>query len=405
MKGKIILMLGLMASVSWQAQVKVLFDATKAESAGNADWVIDADVHNLNFSATGITTSGTESNPQRFPTPAQNTITAATPETYWQGALSNWGIDLVKQGYIVETLPYNGSITYGNSSNLQDLSNYKVFVIDEPNIKFTDSEKTALLSFVANGGGLFVISDHNQSDRNNDGWDSPNIWNDFFTNNGVVANPFGVSFDLNSVSPSTSNFVPASVNPTILAGPQGTPTQMKFSSGATMTLNKNSNPSVQGLVFTSGASNTGSTNVMFATATYGNGRICALGDSSVPDDGTGDSNDTLYNGYTNDANGNHRPLLVNAVIWLAGSGSSSLGVQNLIKENDTEVYPNPATDYIYIKNNKFRTYQLIDETGKTLSSESLQENSSINIKNLPAGIYYLLLQSDKEVKSIKVMKK
>jgi hypothetical protein len=46
MKGKIILVLGLLISVSWQAQVKVLFDATKAESAGNADWVIDADVHN-----------------------------------------------------------------------------------------------------------------------------------------------------------------------------------------------------------------------------------------------------------------------------------------------------------------------------------------------------------------------
>ncbi|MGH1520162.1 T9SS type A sorting domain-containing protein [Chryseobacterium sp. JK1] len=405
MKGKMILMLGLLASVSWQAQLKVLFDATKAESAGNADWVIDADVHNLNFNATGVTTSGSESNPQRFPTPAQNTITATTPETYWQGALSNWGIDLVKQGYIVETLPYNGSITYGNSSNIQDLSNYKVFVIDEPNIKFTDSEKTALLNFVANGGGLFIISDHNQSDRNNDGWDSPNIWNDFFTNNGVVANPFGVSFDLNSVSPSTSNFAPISMNPAILAGPQGTPTQMKYSSGATMTLNKNSNPSVQGLVFTSSASNTGSTNVMFATATYGNGRICALGDSSVPDDGTGDPNDTLYNGYSSDANGNHRPLLVNAVIWLAGSGSSNLNVQNVIKEKNAEVYPNPVTDYIYIKNNTFSTYRLMDETGKTLSSESLQENSSINVKNLPAGIYYLLLQSDKEVKSIKVMKK
>jgi hypothetical protein len=60
---------------------------------------------------------------------------------------------------------------------------------------------------------------------------------------------------------------------------------MKFSSGATMTLNKTSNPSVQGLVFTTGSSTTGSTNVMFATATYGNGRVCALGDSSVPDDG------------------------------------------------------------------------------------------------------------------------
>lgn len=404
MKGKIILILGLLASVSWQAQIKILFDATKAESAGNADWVIDADVHNLYFNATGVATTGSESNPQRFPTPAQSTITASTPETYWQGALSNWGIDLVKQGYSVETLPYNGSITYGSSSNPQDLSNYKVFVIDEPNIKFTASEKTALLSFVANGGGLFIISDHNQSDRNNDGWDSPAIWNDFFTTNGVVSNPFGISFDLNSISPSTSNFAPISVNPMILSGPQGTSTQMKFSSGATMTLDKNSNASVQGLVFTSGSSNTGSSNVMFATATYGSGRVCALGDSSVPDDGTGDPNDTLYNGYTGDANGNHRPLLVNAVIWLASS--SNLGVQNMIsKQQDVEVYPNPVTDYVYIKNNKFKTYKLIDEVGKVLLSGPLQENDSVNIKELPIGVYYLLLQSDTDVKSTKLIKK
>jgi hypothetical protein len=76
-------------------------------------------------------------------------------------------------------LPYNGNITYGDSSNSQDLSNYKVFIVVEPNIKFTASEKTAMLSFVANGGGLFIVSDHNISDRNNDGWDSPAIWNDF----------------------------------------------------------------------------------------------------------------------------------------------------------------------------------------------------------------------------------
>jgi hypothetical protein len=29
------------------SQIKILFDATKVEMAGNADWVIDADLHNL----------------------------------------------------------------------------------------------------------------------------------------------------------------------------------------------------------------------------------------------------------------------------------------------------------------------------------------------------------------------
>lgn len=396
-------MLGMLTTMSWQAQIKVLFDATKAETAGNADWVIDADVYNLKYTATGITTTGTESNPQRIPTPSQSGITATTPETYWQGALSNWGIDLVRQGYVVETLPYNGSITYGDSTNTQDLSNYKVFIIDEPNIKFTATEKTALLNFVANGGGLFMISDHNQSDRNSDGWDSPAIWNDFFTTNGVVTNPFGISFDLNNVSPVTSNFAATGTNPTILSGPQGTPTQMKFSNGATMTLDKNSNTSVQGLVFTTGSSTTGSTNVMFATSTYGNGRVCALGDSSVPDDGTGDPNDTLYNGYTADANGNHRPLLVNAVVWLVGS--SNLGVQNTIAKKEIEVYPNPATDYVYIKDSSFTTYRLADETGKILDEGKVQERGFINIQYLPSGVYYLILKSDKEEKSTKLIKK
>ena len=55
---------------------KVLFDATKAQMAGNADWVIDADVRNLTpFGTTpssGMTTTSSstaDSNPQRYPTP------------------------------------------------------------------------------------------------------------------------------------------------------------------------------------------------------------------------------------------------------------------------------------------------------------------------------------------------
>jgi hypothetical protein len=55
-------------------------------------------------------------------------------------------------------LPPGKAITYGNTSNPQDLSNYDVYIIVEPNIKYTTAEKTAILSFVQNGGGLFMIS-------------------------------------------------------------------------------------------------------------------------------------------------------------------------------------------------------------------------------------------------------
>ena len=37
----------LLSVLRTNAQIKILFDATKAETAGNADWVIDADNHNL----------------------------------------------------------------------------------------------------------------------------------------------------------------------------------------------------------------------------------------------------------------------------------------------------------------------------------------------------------------------
>lgn len=274
---------------------KFLFDATKAETAGNADWVIDADT-----------------SPQRFPTPLQANITATTSESYWRGGLSSWGIALVKLGHSVETLPSGTAITYGGTG-AQDLKNYDVYVVDEPNTKFTTAEKTALINFVKNGGGLFMISDHTVSDRNNDGWDSPAIWNDLMSTNSVQTNPFGFSITLNNISETTSNRLSATTNP-ILNGSQGTVTQLKYSNGATITTNSTANPTVQGLIWR-GSSSQGSSNVMCATATYGTGRVVVIGDSSPADDGTGASGDTLYPGWTELAS--HSRLHLNASLWLA----------------------------------------------------------------------------------------
>jgi hypothetical protein len=135
---------------------KALFDNTHAETAGNADWVIDTE--------------------QPLPVPDQSTVTAATPRDYWLGASSSWGIDLVKRGYFVATLTSAFGITYGNASNPYDLSNFDVFIVNEPNTRFTAPESTAIFDFVRDGGGLVAVSDHNISDRDNDGFDSPRIW-------------------------------------------------------------------------------------------------------------------------------------------------------------------------------------------------------------------------------------
>ncbi len=306
------------------AQNKILFNATKAESAGNADWVIDADLHNLGYTnGPPVVGQGTESNPQQVPTPAQSGIVSSTAETFWSGGISAWGVDLVKQGFVVETLPYNGAITYGVASNPQDLSNYKVFIDCEPNILYTAAEKTAIMQFVQNGGGLFMVSDHTNSDRNNDGYDSPEIWNDLMSNNTVQTNPFGITFDLVTFSQTTTN-IPSLPGDPILHGIMGDVTSAMWSSGTSITMTPSANATVKGVIYKTGSA-FGNTGVMFAYATFGNGKVAAIGDSSPADDGTGDPGDQLYNGWTGDANGNHERLIMNATLWLA-SGSVSTPV-------------------------------------------------------------------------------
>ena len=396
----IILLIGSIAN----AQVKILFDATKVQMAGSADWVIDADVHNL-YTNNTLTTTGTESNPQRTPTPAQSTITASTPETYWNGALSHWAIDCARQGYTVETLPWNGRITYGDATNTQDLSNYKVFIVDEPNILFTATEKNAIVNFVKFGGGLMMIADHTISDRNNDGSDSLMIWNDLMTSNTVQNNPFGISFDVADISQTTTSVANLPTNQ-ILHGPPapttctvcGNVTQAKWSNGTTMTLNTSANSSATGLIYKSGSNTTGTTNVMCASATYQAGKVVAVGDSSIPDDGTGDPNDTLYDGYITDAAGNHQKFLMNATIWLATNST--------MKNDDFEtslsslrIAPNPITNKevkLYFNNatNLDSEFTIYDTTGRLVKqlhfSDSNWQNQfqSIDCQGLNSGLYF-----------------
>ena len=88
-----------------------------------------------------------------------------------------------------------------------------------------------------------------------------------------------------------------------------------WTSGTSMTLSPTANSTVKGIVYKTGSS-FGNTSVLFAHGYYGKGKFAAIGDSSPCDDGTGDANDGLYNGYTKDAGGNPRKLLMNATIWL-----------------------------------------------------------------------------------------
>ncbi len=370
------------------SQTKILFDATKAETAGNADWVIDADNFNLGYNPDAYI-GGHESNAQQIPTPSQSNITNSTNETYWTGGISAWGVDAVKAGFYVETLPYNGRITYGDNTNPQDLSNYKVFVVCEPNIPFTDEEKTAILQFVYNGGGLFMISDHYQSDRNGDGYDSPTIWNDLMQNNSIESNPFGITFDDGNFDETNAN-IASLPNDSILHGSWGDVTDMQFFAGTSMSLNPSKNSTVKGLVYEHGYTS-GNNYVMAACARYGQGKVVAIGDSSPADDGTGDNGDNLYNGWTGDANGNHERFFMNATIWLATETITSNTQPPVNKFVKVITHGNQLTITSQLSENY--KLELFDITGQKIIDEHIKTNQTILLPAAIPGIYFYKISS------------
>ena len=278
---------------------RVLFDNSKAETAGNADWII---------STSQPDPLSQNSNP--------------TSETSWTGALSSWGVALQRSGgYSLKTLPAGNTITYGGSGTL-DLKNFDEFVIPEPNVLFSTAEKLAIMQFVQAGGGLFLIVDHTGSDRNNDGYDSVEIANDLLTNNTVDStDPFGFSIVSNNIGTENPVAISSSTDP-VINGSFGKVTGSIIRNGSTQTLNKTANANVKGLVWRTSSSQTGSTGAFFTTSTFGSGRVAVWGDSSPIDDGTGQSGNTLYDGW-NDTAGTNAALALNATAWLAGTGTST----------------------------------------------------------------------------------
>ena len=276
---------------------RVLFDDGHAEEAGNADWIISTSK----------------------PDPLSQDSSPSS-ETDWTGALSSWGVALQKTGsYSLKTA--TSALTYGGSSTT-DLSNFDTLVLPEPNTLFTTAEKTAIMTFVQNGGGLFMISDHTGADRNSDGEDAVEILNDLMTNNSVDStDPFGFSIDTLDISSGYPAAISDSTN-TVLNGAFGTVTKSLIADGTTATLKPADNANVKGLVYRSGYS--GNTGAFFATSTFGSGRVAFWGDSSPIDDGTGQSGNTLYDGW-NDTGATNAALALNATAWLAGDGSTGGG--------------------------------------------------------------------------------
>lgn len=66
--------------------------------------------------------------------------------------------------------------------------------------------------------------------------------------------------------------------------------------------------------------------------------------------------------------------------------------------NSLGIYPNPANNFIYIKNNSdFQTIEIFDLTGKSVMKMNEFNQSMINISNLKSGLYLIKTNDDEGV--------
>ncbi|MDD3626271.1 MAG: DUF4350 domain-containing protein [bacterium] len=231
--------------------VLVLFDKGNGELAGNADWTI------------------------------------GSPPSYI-GGYSDFGQSLRDAGFETESINYISDST---------LTGAKVLVLAEPNTQLSTSSINSILSFVNAGGGLLIIGNHEGSDRNGDGWDSGDVLNEFSPDN------FGITFVADSFLEDIGNI--ETQRSAITAGIS----MVGCYVGCTLSVSGDA----QGRIWRNGAPQ-GKTQIFVASSFYGNGKIVAVGDSAIFDDGTGAVGEDLHNDWVLLDNAQ---LGINIIKWLA----------------------------------------------------------------------------------------
>ncbi len=284
----------------------VLFDRGHGQDAGSeGNWRIDDDVP--------------------YPLPAD-----PSSESDWSGQLSAWAYELYLAGHTLRT-----TVTPIDAAQLAGVD---LLVIVEPQDPFAGAEITAIGEWVHAGGSLFVVANHNGSDRNNNGWDSPSIFggysephisvpvgDDIETFCGAL---FGLHFHVkdegnNGITGTFDNVDSDPANP-LINGPSGPVSAVIYHVGNVMSLWPAANPDlrdVAGHIWKDG--DTGNPDVNIAAwSRYGLGKILGYGDSSSCADGTGA--EPHENDWT-EPGGNNREFFLNATWWLLDNDLSAAG--------------------------------------------------------------------------------
>jgi len=288
---------------------RVLFDASHREHAGSADWLLDV--------------------PGAHPWPS-----VPARESDWHGNLSAFGKDLLDTGrFSVESLPpISAGLTHGDATNPQDLTHFSVLILAEPSAPLADAESDAVLRFIRGGGGVLMVADHFDSDRDGNGWDSVQVFNAMLQrmgNGSLANNPLGfevtiLNYDQSGAIQSRNNRAASTVSlgqeaHPVLAGSHGMVDRIGMYRGGLFTVQPAATQVtvlMHALPLGSAGYVDGSPYVL--TAQLEAGRVVAVGDSAILNDGSDShglvsSNLDSWHSTTED----NAALFLNAVEWLA----------------------------------------------------------------------------------------
>ncbi|UKB77271.1 T9SS type A sorting domain-containing protein [Chryseobacterium sp. MEBOG07] len=120
----------------------------------------------------------------------------------------------------------------------------------------------------------------------------------------------------------------------------------------------------------------------------------------------------IGNGYANTNPPTNSGTWTNITATLAGVSVSALGTKEITEKSNVgvTVYPNPVTDVINVtsKDAKINLVSVIDMTGKsikTVLSSDKKNDASVNVSELTAGNYILIIDTEKGRFNKKFIKK
>lgn len=146
--------------------------------------------------------------------------------------------------------------------------------------------------------------------------------------------------------------------------------------------------------------NVNSLNVLPVFVSATDFHVSGTGNAALDNKGTPVAEVTL------DADGNTR----NAVTPDLGSfefTATVLAVNETMKKNTVNFYPNPVVDYLYINNDsRIKDVEVYNVSGQRIHSETINaEKGSVDMRRAPAGIYILKVNTEKGSQSLKIIKK